>query len=63
MITRDGRRAPSEAGKKQPCDFRRLAAILKDTGYRGYIVLEYEEGGDPREECPRYVDQLREAFA
>jgi len=49
-------------GDKQPTDFPRLAALLKDAGYRGYIVLEYEEQEDPREACPRFVDALREAF-
>jgi sugar phosphate isomerase/epimerase len=46
----------------QPSDFRRLAQILRTAGYRGYIVLEYEESGDPRQECKRYIDELREAF-
>lgn len=50
-------------GAKQPADFSRLAAILRDTGYRGYVVLEYEEPEDPREACPRYIEQLREALA
>lgn len=49
--------------KKEPTDFKRLAKILKDANYRGYIVLEYEEAGDPRQECPKFVDQMREAFA
>ena len=49
--------------RKTPTDFKRLAKIMRDARYRGYIVLEYEESGDPREECPRYVDQLRDAFA
>ncbi len=49
-------------GKRVPSDFRRLAQILTDAGYRGYIVLEYEENEDPRVACPRYMDQLREAF-
>jgi sugar phosphate isomerase/epimerase len=49
-------------GEKAPSDFRRLAKIMAAAGYRGYIVLEYEEAGDPRQECPRHVDQLREAF-
>ena len=49
-------------GKKQPADFPRLAKILRDVGYRGYIVLEYEEREDPRRECPSYLDRLREAF-
>ncbi len=50
-------------GKKQPSDFKRLAQILRDVSYRGYIVLEYEESGDPREQCPGFMQQLREAFA
>jgi sugar phosphate isomerase/epimerase len=48
---------------KQPTDFKRLAKILQDAGYRGYIVLEFEEAGDPRTECRRYIEQLREAFS
>ena len=50
-------------GKTEPADFGRLAEIIGEAGYRGYIVLEYEEAGNPREECPKYLDQLRKAFA
>jgi sugar phosphate isomerase/epimerase len=49
--------------KKVPADFKRLAKILRDANYRGYVVLEYEEAGNVREECAKYMDQLREAFA
>lgn len=49
-------------GKKVPSDFPRLAKILTEAGYRGYIVLEYEEEEDARGVCPRYIEQLREAF-
>jgi len=49
--------------RRQPSDFKRLAGILRAAGYRGYIVLEFEEKEDPRTACPRYIDQLREAFA
>ena len=53
-----------EGGKdKEPTDYARLAKILRDANYRGYIVLEYEEEGDPRVECPKYMAELREAFA
>ena len=48
--------------KKVPSDFDRLAKILRHAGYRGYIVLEYEESEDPRVACPRYIDELREVF-
>lgn len=50
-------------GPTQPSDFKRLAKLLRDANYRGYIVLEYEEAGNPRVECPKYIKQLREAFA
>jgi sugar phosphate isomerase/epimerase len=50
-------------GKRQPADFRRLAQIVTDADYRGYIVLEFEEDEDPRKSCPRYVDEMRKAFA
>ena len=52
-----------EGQNKNPADFPRLASILRDAGYRGYIVLEFEEAGDPRIECPKYMSQLRKAFA
>lgn len=47
--------------KKVPTDMRRVASILRETKYRGYVVLEYEEGGDPRAESERYLDELRRA--
>ena len=47
----------------EPSDFKRLAAILRGAGYRGYIVLEYEEAGNPREKCREVTKQLCEAFA
>lgn len=49
-------------GEKQPTDFPRLAQILKDTDYRGFVVLEFEEKEDPRKACPEFVEVMREAF-
>jgi sugar phosphate isomerase/epimerase len=54
--------APAGGGR-EPSDFNRLAKLLTDAGYRGYIVLEYEEKDDPREACPKYIEQLRAAFS
>jgi sugar phosphate isomerase/epimerase len=48
---------------KQPTDFNRLAKILQDAGYRGYIVLEFEEPGDPRTECRQHIEKMRVAFS
>jgi sugar phosphate isomerase/epimerase len=47
----------------KPADMKRLAKIMRDANYRGYIVLEYEEAGDVRAESRRYLDAMREAFA
>jgi sugar phosphate isomerase/epimerase len=49
----------SPAGKKQPADFTRIVGILKDSGYRGFVALEYEESESPFEAIPRLLDQLR----
>ena len=50
--------------KRQPSDFKRLAKIMSEAGYRGYIVLEYEETDeDPRTACPKFIDEIRNAFA
>jgi sugar phosphate isomerase/epimerase len=46
-------------GNREQADFARIIGILKDAGYRGYIVLEYEED-NPKEEVPKYLDILRE---
>ena len=49
-------------GKRERADFGRLARIVADAGYRGYIVLEFEENESPRDACSRYVDEMRAAF-
>lgn len=48
-------------GTKYPADLDRVAGILKDSGYQGFVILEYEES-QPFEEIPRYADQLRKAL-
>lgn len=50
-----------QQGKRQRADFSRLVRILRDAGYRGYVVLEFEEAEDPTSACPRYLDELRAA--
>jgi sugar phosphate isomerase/epimerase len=50
-------------GNKEEADLKRIVGILKDAGYRGYVVLEYEEPDDPRTMIPRYIDELRELIA
>lgn len=45
-------------GVKQEADIPRLISIIKDSGYKGYVVLEYEEDEDPMVAIPRYLDQI-----
>lgn len=54
----------NQAGKgKEPTDMKRISQILKNSGYRGYVALEYEEKEDPVAACKKYVAEMREAFA
>ena len=46
--------------KKEEADLKRVVGILKDAGFRGYVVLEYEAAADPKTAVPKYVKQLRE---
>lgn len=45
--------------RKEPTDFARVVDILRKAGYRGYLVLEYEEEDDPKAVIPGYIDTLR----
>ena len=47
------------AGKKQPADLKRIVGILKKANYKGFVVLEFEEKEEPREQIPGYLAQLR----
>lgn len=57
--------SPGEAKServKTPADLTRIGKILKDAGYQGFVVLEYEES-DPYEAIPAALDELRSALA
>jgi sugar phosphate isomerase/epimerase len=45
--------------KEEPADLERIAKILQDAGYQGYVVLEYEENDDPFEHVPPVLDRMR----
>ncbi|QDT16434.1 sugar phosphate isomerase/epimerase family protein [Alienimonas californiensis] len=50
-------------GKHEDADLDRIVGILGDAGYRGWLVLEYEEGGDVKAEAAKWIDKLRAAIA
>ncbi|TWU41795.1 sugar phosphate isomerase/epimerase family protein [Novipirellula artificiosorum] len=51
----------SASGKKTPADFDRIGNILRDAGYQGFVILEYEDS-QPYENIPRLTDALRKAL-
>ncbi|HEV8605230.1 MAG TPA: sugar phosphate isomerase/epimerase family protein, partial [Tepidisphaeraceae bacterium] len=44
-------------------DYPRIAKILKDADYQGYISLEFEGKEDPHTAIPKSLQLLRKAFA
>ena len=46
--------------KKSEADLQRLAGILREANYQGYVVLEYEAAENPYTAVPRVLGQLRE---
>jgi sugar phosphate isomerase/epimerase len=53
-----------EAGPapKVVTDTPRIVKLLRDAGYRGYLVLEYESKPDPYEAVPRHLAEIRAAL-
>ena len=50
-------------GVEERTDLRRLAAIVKAAGYRGYLPLETLGPGEPVAKLRRWLDEVRQAFA
>lgn len=48
---------------KEPSDFKRVANILRDANYQGFVALEYEAKPDPYDVVPKHLDELRAALA
>ena len=43
-------------------DYPRIASILADAGYSGYVSLEFEGKADPDTAVPQSIEMLRKAF-
>ncbi len=48
--------------KEVDTDWKRVARILKESGYSGFVILEYEEKGDPFSEVPPILEELNRHF-
>ena len=46
-------------GKKQTSDLPRVVEILKNSGYSGWVALEYEAKEEPKEAIPEWLTQLK----
>ena len=57
----DVRRRGAKQG--EPADLNRLAKILRDANYQGYVALEYEAPQDPWQAVPVWLKKMKEAFA
>ena len=49
--------------KREPTDYNRLIGMLRQAGYSGWVVLEYEGREDPYRAIPKHLDKLRAAMA
>lgn len=50
------------AAAAEPAQLDRLAAILRDAGYQGWVALEYEAKEDPYTAVPRHLKALAAVF-
>jgi sugar phosphate isomerase/epimerase len=47
--------------EKVPTDLKRIVGILRNAGYRGYLTLEFEGKGEPKDVVPKTIQAMREA--
>ena len=48
-----------ESGKPVRQDWRRVVGLLRKSGYRGYLALEYEAKEEPATAVPRLIGELK----
>jgi sugar phosphate isomerase/epimerase len=53
----------SPNGVAQRADLARVVGILRASGYRGFVALEYEADEDPLVAVPRHLGELRRVIA
>ena len=50
-------------GKTVPADLSRIVQILQDSGYSGWVALEYEAKENPMEAIPKWLGELRQRLS
>ncbi len=52
-----------KGGKKEASNLERIARMLRDANYQGYVALEYEAAEDPWQAVPAWLKKMRAALA
>ena len=50
-------------GVREETNLERVLSILRDSGYSGWVALEYEASEEPKEAIPRWIEQLKKRIA
>ncbi|HWB06765.1 MAG TPA: sugar phosphate isomerase/epimerase family protein [Verrucomicrobiales bacterium] len=48
--------------KAEPADLKKIAALLREANYQGWVALEYESKPDPFTAVPQHLKELKEAL-
>ncbi len=51
------------ASANEPADFARIAKILRDANYQGWVALEYEAVEDPWQKVPQTLEAIKPLFS
>lgn len=49
-------------GIEQKTDLQKVIAIIKSSGYRGYLPIETLGAGDPKIKVPLFLAEVRDAL-
>ncbi|MBK9385352.1 MAG: sugar phosphate isomerase/epimerase [Planctomycetes bacterium] len=52
----------NDAGRDEPCDFARVARLLRSASYRGFVALEAESGESSRDAIAAHVERFVRAL-
>lgn len=61
-VTTHAKRSIHGTAGPERVDYRRVAKIMREAGYRGYLSIEYEDAEDPRAAVPAFVETLKAAL-
>jgi sugar phosphate isomerase/epimerase len=50
------------AAKAEPVDLERMAKLLREANYQGWVALEYEAAADPWKAVPEWLGKMRAAL-